>query len=75
MAERETTSEQVQPSVTVIVCTRDRALSLKNTLCSLAQLGYPAYEVVVVDNARILHRRPSIEHGQIRTLQRSYVWS
>jgi glycosyltransferase involved in cell wall biosynthesis len=38
------------PPISVVVCTRDRALSLKNTLASLAQLDYPEYEVVVVDN-------------------------
>lgn len=38
------------PPISVVVCTRDRALSLKNTLRSLSRLDYPEYEVVVVDN-------------------------
>lgn len=38
------------PPISVVVCTRDRALSLERTLQSLAQLNYPDYEVVVVDN-------------------------
>jgi GT2 family glycosyltransferase len=41
------------PQVTVAICTRDRAESLKRTLRSLATLDYPAgkLEIVVVDNA------------------------
>ena len=42
--------EQPLPAISVIVCTRDRPLSLKRCLETLAQLDYPAYEVVVVDN-------------------------
>jgi glycosyltransferase involved in cell wall biosynthesis len=42
--------DEAQPPISVVVCTRDRALSLRNTLQSLAQLDYPAFEVVVVDN-------------------------
>jgi len=38
------------PAISVIICTRDRPLSLKRCLEMLAQLDYPAYEVVVVDN-------------------------
>jgi glycosyltransferase involved in cell wall biosynthesis len=38
------------PAISVIVCTRDRPLSLARCLQGLAQLDYPAYEVVVVDN-------------------------
>ena len=39
------------PPVSVVVCTRDRPVSLENCLDSLARLDYPDYEVVVVDNA------------------------
>lgn len=39
------------PPVSVVVCTKDRAGSLATCLTSLAQLDYPSYEVVVVDNA------------------------
>lgn len=38
------------PSISVVVCTRDRARSLQKTLQSLAKLDYAEYEVVVVDN-------------------------
>ncbi|MFQ5963177.1 MAG: glycosyltransferase [Candidatus Scalinduaceae bacterium] len=38
------------PPISVVVCTRDRALSLERCLQALADLDYPNYEVVVVDN-------------------------
>jgi glycosyltransferase involved in cell wall biosynthesis len=37
--------------ISVVVCTRDRAESLKRTLDSLTHLDYSEYEVIVVDNA------------------------
>lgn len=40
-----------QPTVTVIVCTRDRADQLRGALTSILALDYPAFDVVVVDNA------------------------
>ncbi|MEO8622922.1 MAG: glycosyltransferase family A protein, partial [bacterium] len=39
------------PPITVVVCTRDRTASLARCLDSLRALAYPAFEVVVVDNA------------------------
>ncbi|MEP7382685.1 MAG: glycosyltransferase [Gemmatimonadota bacterium] len=39
------------PSITVVVCTRDRPDSLVHCLASLLELDYPEFEVVVVDNA------------------------
>ncbi len=39
------------PSISVIVCTRDRTESLARCLESLLCLEYPAFEIVVVDNA------------------------
>jgi len=36
--------------ISVVVCTRDRALSLERTLKSLARQDYPDFEVIVVDN-------------------------
>ncbi len=39
-----------KPGISVVVCTRDRPLSLKRCLDALAGLDYPDYEVVVVDN-------------------------
>jgi GT2 family glycosyltransferase len=38
------------PPVTVVVATRERAASLAACLDALAQLDYPDYEIVVVDN-------------------------
>jgi glycosyltransferase involved in cell wall biosynthesis len=55
---------RVLPPISVVVCTRDRALSLKNTLASLAELDYPEYEVVVVDNC-------SREDATARAVQQS----
>ena len=39
------------PTISVVVCTRDRPASLRNCLEHLAALSYPEFEVVVVDNA------------------------
>jgi glycosyltransferase involved in cell wall biosynthesis len=39
------------PPISVVVCTRDRADSLRRCLAALARLEYPSFEVVVVDNA------------------------
>jgi glycosyltransferase involved in cell wall biosynthesis len=43
-------TDRSRPPISVVVCTRDRPLSLEHCLQALAQLDYPAYEVVVVDN-------------------------
>ncbi|MFC0448296.1 glycosyltransferase family 2 protein [Rhodococcus jostii] len=40
-----------RPSVTVVVCTRDRVDSLKVALESILSLDHSDYEVIVVDNA------------------------
>jgi glycosyltransferase involved in cell wall biosynthesis len=47
------TSSRHSPGISVVVCTRDRPRLLERCLRSLAQLQYPAYEVIVVDNASI----------------------
>ncbi|ARC55648.1 Putative mycofactocin biosynthesis glycosyltransferase MftF [Frondihabitans sp. 762G35] len=39
------------PTVTVIICTRDRPEQLRGALTSVLALDYPAFDVVVVDNA------------------------
>lgn len=39
------------PFASVIVCTRDRAASLGRCVRSLLKLDYPAFEIIVVDNA------------------------
>lgn len=41
----------LQEPITVVVCTRNRVGQLKRCLQSLLALDYPAYEVIVVDNA------------------------
>ncbi|WP_072688124.1 glycosyltransferase family 2 protein [Rhodococcus marinonascens] len=41
----------IDPTVTVVVCTRDRLESLKVALASILMLDHPDYEVIVVDNA------------------------
>jgi glycosyltransferase involved in cell wall biosynthesis len=40
-----------RPPITVVVCTRDRTTSLERCLASLRALEYPAYEILVIDNA------------------------
>jgi glycosyltransferase involved in cell wall biosynthesis len=39
------------PPISVVVCTRDRTAELEGCLESLVALDYPAFEVLVVDNA------------------------
>jgi GT2 family glycosyltransferase len=39
------------PSITVIVCTRDRSSLLRVSLAAILNLDYPNFDVVVVDNA------------------------
>lgn len=39
------------PPITVVVCTRDRPVSLARCLRALCALDYPTFEVVVVDSA------------------------
>jgi len=39
------------PPISVIVCTRDRPELLQRCLQSLARVDYPAFEILVVDNA------------------------
>jgi O-antigen biosynthesis protein len=41
----------VSPSITVIVCTRDRPVLLEQCLCALSRQTYPRFDVLVVDNA------------------------
>jgi GT2 family glycosyltransferase len=39
------------PSITVIVCTRDRASLLRGALNAILRVDYPNFDVIVVDNA------------------------
>ena len=41
------------PPISVVIATRERTQSLARCLSSLARLGYPDYEVIVVDNAPV----------------------
>ena len=50
------------PSISVVVCTRDRPRSLERCLKSLARLEYPTYEVIVVDNASISEATRQLAH-------------
>jgi glycosyltransferase involved in cell wall biosynthesis len=56
------------PPISVIVCTRDRPLSLARCLKSLANLEYPSYDVLVVDNGS---RRPGVRAA---ILQSGFPW-
>ena len=56
-----------QPPISVVVCTRDRSALLAQCLTRLFAVDYPAFEVVVVDNAstsdasaRVVARFPAI---------------
>lgn len=39
------------PPISIVVCTRDRSALLGKCLRTLAALDYPAFEIIVVDNA------------------------
>lgn len=39
------------PSITIVIATRDREASLRRALSSVAAIAYPAFDVIVVDNA------------------------
>ena len=51
VAESAAATDASGPSITVVVCTRDRVDSLKVALESILSLDHPDYEVIVVDNA------------------------
>jgi glycosyltransferase involved in cell wall biosynthesis len=53
------------PSVSVVVCTRDRIQSLRHCLESLKNIDYSNYEVLVVDNHSIDQNVPAVvtEHN------------
>jgi glycosyltransferase involved in cell wall biosynthesis len=50
-SERQATDSAPLDSISVVVCTRDRADQLEKCLKALLALDYPNYEVVIVDNA------------------------
>jgi glycosyltransferase involved in cell wall biosynthesis len=43
-------ADSVRPSISVVVCTRDRPLALEHCLKSLQALRYDKFEVLIVDN-------------------------
>jgi cellulose synthase/poly-beta-1,6-N-acetylglucosamine synthase-like glycosyltransferase len=43
--------DQFRPTCTVVICTRDRPAELNRCLKALAELDYPYFDVLVVDNA------------------------
>jgi O-antigen biosynthesis protein len=43
--------DQFRPTCTVVICTRDRPTELNRCLEALAELDYPHFDVLVVDNA------------------------
>ncbi len=51
------------PPASVIICTRNRAGLLARTLRSLEQLGYPAYEIIVVDGSRCSETADVVRDG------------
>lgn len=57
------------PPISVVVCTRDRPLALRRCLEMLGCLGYPRFEVVVVDNAS----RTSLTEQIVRSTPFRYV--
>lgn len=40
-----------RPSITVIVCTRNRTAQLADCLAALLRLDYPDYQILIIDNA------------------------
>jgi glycosyltransferase involved in cell wall biosynthesis len=50
------------PAISVVVCTRDRPRLLERCLHALARLQYPAYEVIVVDNASLSEATRQLAH-------------
>jgi glycosyltransferase involved in cell wall biosynthesis len=46
-----TCTDMPHQGISIVVCTRDRASSLKNCLASLMESVYTNYEIIVVDNA------------------------
>jgi glycosyltransferase involved in cell wall biosynthesis len=66
----------MQTSVSIIICTRDRAESLAGTLAAMANLhvphGIPA-EVVVVDNGSQDRTRDVVRQAKLANMQLRYV--
>ena len=65
------------PVVSVIICTRNRADSLRETLASMARLRVPEdmpAELLVVDNGSTDHTRQVVEEARLPDLPLRYVF-
>lgn len=56
--------DELHPLISVAVCTRNRPEDLARCLEAIAELDYPAYEVVVVDNAPSDDRTEQLVRGR-----------
>lgn len=54
------------PSITVIVCTRDRASLLRGALTAILRLDYPDFDVIVVDNGASTSETRDMIHDEFR---------
>lgn len=52
------------PSITVVVCTRDRPQQLRQVLTSLLQLDYPTFNILVVNNAARTSETATMVHEE-----------
>jgi GT2 family glycosyltransferase len=52
------------PSITVVVCTRDRAPLLRGALQAILGLDYPCFDIVVVDNASRTTATQDLVHNE-----------
>lgn len=48
----EGTKAEAYPNISVVICTRDRGSDVARTVTSVLQNGYPAYELLVIDQSR-----------------------
>lgn len=67
-------------SVSIILCTRDRADSLRDTLASITSCAVPddlSVELLVIDNGSVDHTRQVVEAATAgaKRLEVRYVWS
>jgi GT2 family glycosyltransferase len=52
------------PSISVVICTRDRPASLRATLESIAAQDYPSFDVLVIDQSRGEETRRLVEDAR-----------
>jgi cellulose synthase/poly-beta-1,6-N-acetylglucosamine synthase-like glycosyltransferase len=63
-AARAHTAAHDLPPVTVVVCTRDRPALLRSSLRAIVALDYPAFDVLVVDNAASTTESAELVRGE-----------